>query len=121
MEANKKIRCVNTKTKEVRWISANVANNAGFRKKYKWQIEELPAAKEEPKRVQLPEPKEPETDPISQEEEFADIPAVVIIDEASIPAHIPLDTPDFPGEIKYTAVQEEKKPRKPRTTKKKNN
>lgn len=105
MEANKKIRCVNTKTNEVRWISANVANNAGFRKKYKWQIEELPAAKEEPKQVQLPEPKEPETDPISQEEEFPDIPAVVNIDEVK-----PVEQP-----------QEEKKARKPRTQNKKKN
>lgn len=123
MEANKKIRCVNIKTNVVKDISANVANNAGFRKKYGWRIEEAPKAKEEPLQIPTPPVTEetaangPDTE--TKEPEFADIPAVVVIDEASIPAHIPLHTPDFPGEIKYTAVQEEKKARKPRTPNKK--
>lgn len=106
MEQQRKIRCVNNKTNQVRMISANVANNASFRRKYDWRIEELPQAKEEPKA-----PVKPATDPEipevpateSKEEEFADIPPVVNIDEVA-PAEQP---------------QVEKKTRKPRTPNKK--
>jgi hypothetical protein len=53
-----KLRCINDKSGEVKYLSSSVARNAQFMSKYGWRIEEV----EKPKPIQTTPVQEPEFD-----------------------------------------------------------